>query len=189
MSEVLEVLGDHQKLADDTLGRFFEVFDPESFDEIDHVAYRAMTPSEYNAKKEALSPHIRKWGEFMINGRPIWSGAFKEPLVYKTLATTWLIRGFELIAPPPDGVVPVPGIQHWEIMPRGSVASGAIRPEVLNWLEEKYPDERFKRTKGDFDETLAYNPHDTDLEVRVHLRGLSNIIDLQRQSPSYKEIS
>jgi len=112
VSEIKDIIGDYNLFLDDILSRVEDKgFDLTDFTQIDHLCYRTVSELNYQQKQQDLAPVAKLLGETMINGRPISTYRFMNPI----FRGKWRIDALELPSPKADSTHKE-GLEHIEFV-------------------------------------------------------------------------
>lgn len=167
MSELREIIGDHEGFVDDITRRIVgEGFDIGDFSQMDHICYRTVSLDNYDSKKQELANVARLLGETIVNGRPISTFRLNKPIVREP----WRIDAIELPAPKP-GRAHEEGLEHAELV---------LYDDIPTFLQ-KYEGKPFELRAADRGINPEIGLQLGEYSVKFHLLNLPTVVYLEQK--------
>lgn len=140
---------------------------------IDHLCYRTSSLEQYLSFKNEFSKFSELLIESDVNGRPIATYKFSEPIKFRD----WQIQVVELPAPKP-GKVTVDGFEHIEV----------VCDESFEQIKNRYQQIQFDDSglKKDFNQ--EYEMAVGQYALKFHHLSLESVIRLERNHNVYKAL-
>jgi len=160
-----QIIGDYPKFLDAVLQKVESSgFDMDDFIQLDHVCYRTISLKNYLAKRNELQQVAMLLGENTVNGRPIATFRFNEPIQHKQ----WRIDAIELPAPK-AGSKYKEGLEHIEFV---------IFDDLKAFLD-KYKDKPFEMRAANRGVNPEISLQLEEHSVKFHLLNLPAVIYIE----------